>query len=957
MTVEFGVLGSVEADIDGRSALLGHARQRGVLAVLLVDVNRPVTTDQLVDRVWGGRPPGQAVATLRGYLSRLRQALAATSEAAIVRQPGGYVLNTAGTVTVDMHTFRGLLVRARAAVDDTLAAALFEQALRLWRSEPFATLDTPWLNALRDTLVQERMAAQLDLGDVRLRLGQHDALLPELSARAAAYPLDERLAAQLMLALHRCGRSAEALDHFHRTRGRLAQELGIEPGQALRDAQGAVLRREDTADTASAPVPQLGTPTQPMAPPAQLPLSVVAFTGREDELARLDGLLPGASEAGPARPAAVVVSAMSGTAGVGKTALAVHWAHRVRDAFPDGQLYVNLRGFDPGGRVLSPADAVRGFLDAFGVPLARVPQSLEAQTGLYRSLLAGRRVLVVLDNARDAAQVRPLLPGAPGCMALVTSRDRLTGLAAVEGADLLAVDLLTPAQARDLLTGRLGARRTAAEPAAVDEIVARCAGLPLALAIVAARAAARPRLPLTALAAELRRAENRLDALDGGDPATRIRAVFATSYQALRSDAARLFRLLGLHPGPEVTLPAAASLAGLPRARTGPLLNELSRANLLTDHTPGRYACYDLLRVYATELVTARDSDDARRSAVHRMLDHYLHTAHAADALLSRKEDPLRLSAVRPGTVTEELSDPREALAWFTAEHPVVLAAVEQAPAGFETHTWQLAAVTATFLIRQGRWPALAAAHTTALDAALRHNDRVGLAYAHRGLAFAHTKLNRPDQAHTHYRLALDLFRELGDHAGQARIHSQLTTLSLKHGERRSDGNTYASETGDGPAALDEARQALAHYRAEHNPRGQAIALNHIGRMLAGLDDHQPSALAHSRQALALTEEIGDLQGQVRAWRSLGHIHRRLGRYERAVDCYGQAVAVVRETDDRYHEAACLTDLGDTHASAGHPDAAHTAWTQALTVIDDIPLPDTAPLRIQVLHSLDRRSP
>ncbi|MFD8423542.1 BTAD domain-containing putative transcriptional regulator [Streptomyces sp. NPDC059466] len=961
MTVEFGVLGSIEADIDGRSTTLGHARQRGVLAVLLADVNRPVTTDQLVDRIWGDSAPRQAVTTLRGYLSRLRQALAATSEVAIARQPGGYVLNVADTVTVDMHTFRLLLTRARATADDTRAAALFEQALRLWRSEPFATLDTPWLNALRDTLVQEQQAAQLDLGDLRLRLGQHAVLLPGLSARAAARPLDERLAVQLILALHRSGRSAEALDHFHRTRGRLGRELGIDPGQALRDAQSAVLSR----GTAPTTTPRQAESAQPITPPAQLPLSVAAFTGREDELARLDTLLPGTgrSEASPARPAAVVVLAMSGTAGVGKTALAVHWAHRVRDSFPDGQLYVNLHGFDPGGSVMSPADAVQGFLDAFGVPPARIPQGLEAQTGLYRSLLTGRRVLVVLDNARDAEQVRPLLPGAPGCLALVTSRDRLTGLAATAGAQLLTVDLLTPAEARDLITGRLGAHRTAAEPAAVDEIVARCAGLPLALAITAARAAARPRLPLTALAQELQESGGRLDALDGGDPATRIRAVFATSYQALSGDSARLFRLLGLHPGPGFTVSVAASLAGLPRTRTRALLTELSRAGLLTDHAPGRHTFHDLLRAYAAELVTTHDSDDTRRSAVHRMLDHYLHTAHTADALLSRKEDPLRPPAAAPGAVVEELPDPGEALAWFTAEHPVVLAAVEQAPSGFETHTWQLAAFLATFLIRQGRWSALAAAHTTALNAARCHHDRAGLAYAHRGLAFAHTKLNRPDEARTHYALALDLFRELGDHAGQTRIHSQLAELSSDLGEHRSDEGEFRSDDGGEhqPDAerlkeLNEARQILAHYQAAHNRLGQAIALNHIGRILAGLDDQWPSALSHSWRALALVEEIGDLHGQVCTWRSLGHIHRRLSRYERAVDCYGQAVVVVRGTDDRYHEAACLTDLGDTHAAAGHPDAAHDAWTQALALVDGIPLPDTAPLRVRLRHNLDRRT-
>ncbi|MEW2574436.1 BTAD domain-containing putative transcriptional regulator [Streptomyces sp. NPDC047070] len=937
MTVEFGVLGSVEGSIDGRPVALGHARQRGVLAVLLVDVDHPVTVDQLIDRAWGHHPPRQARSTLRGYLSRLRQALAATREAVIARQPGGYVLTTAGTVTVDMHSFRRLAAQARAAGDDARAAALFEQSLRLWRAEPFAALDTPWLNALRDALVQERLAAQLDLGDLRLRLGQHAALLPELSARAAAHPLDERLAGQLMLALHRNGRSAEALDHYHRTRDRLARELGIDPGPALRKIQTAVLRQ----DTAPGAVPQPGAPAQPSPPPAQLPLSVAAFTGRDGELARLDRLLSAAAGAGPVRPAAVVISAVSGTAGVGKTALAVHWAHRVREAFPDGQLYVNLRGFVPGGSITDPAEAVRGFLDALGVPPARIPNGLEAQAGLYRSLLAGRRVLVVLDNARDAEQVRPLLPGAPGCLALVTSRNRLTGLAATEGAHLLSVDLLTPGQARDLLAGRLGPHRTAAEPSAVNEIVTRCAGLPLALAIVAARAADQLHLPLAGLAGELREAGTRLNALDGGDPATRIRAVFSWSYRALSPDAARLLRLLGLHPGPDTALPGVAALAGLPPARTSTLVTELTRGNLLTEHTPGRYALHDLLRIYATELVTTHDSDATRRAATHRMLDHYLHTAHAADALLTpRRRVPISLAPAQLGAAPEELRDRREALDWFTAENPVALAAIEQAPAGFETHTWQLATAVATSLNRQGRWPALAAAHTTALNAAQRANDKTGQANSHHGLALVQTRLDHLADARAHYELAMDLFKELDDHNGQARIHKHLGRLS--------------SDRGDYREALGHAHQAFTHYKAAHNMLGQAIALDDIDRYHVRLGDHRQTALSYGRQALALVEEIGDINGQAYTWSSLSYIHHHLGQYGQAIDSHRQAIDLYRKTDDRYHEATSLTDLGDTHHAAADPTAALYAWTQALAITDEISLPGTAPLRAKILHNLDR---
>jgi hypothetical protein len=355
--------------------------------------------------------------------------------------------------------------------------------------------------------------------------------------------------------------------------------------------------------------------------PRQLPAAVAHFAGRTGELATLTGLLHGRADTG----GTVVISAIGGTAGVGKTALAVHWAHRVADRFPDGQLYVNLRGFDPGGQVMDPAEAVRRFLDALNVSPERIPVDLDAQAALYRSQLAGKRMLVVLDNARDTAQVRPLLPGAPGCLVVVTSRNQLTGLIASDGAHPVTLDLLTGEEARQLMVRRVGADRVAAEPAAVAEIITRCAHLPLALVLVAARAAVRPHGGLRVLAKELRDARQRWQMLTGDDPASDVQAVFSWSYQTLTSDAARLFRLLGLHPGPEVSAVAAASLARLPASTARPVLTELTGASLLVEHTPGRYAFHDLLRAYATDLTQRIDSDRHRRAATHRMLDHYLH--------------------------------------------------------------------------------------------------------------------------------------------------------------------------------------------------------------------------------------------------------------------------------------------------------------------------------------------
>jgi hypothetical protein len=466
---------------------------------------------------------------------------------------------------------------------------------------------------VRQSLRQERVAAVVAWADAELRTGDPVAVVGPVTVLAAEFPLVEPLAAVQMRAYAATGRTADALDVFSAVRGRLADELGADPGQELQSVHQAVLRGElnppvagQGGDPAGAAVGSAAPPVVPVEPvvPAQLPAAVAGFTGRAAELARLDLLLAGAQAQAST---AVVISAVPGMAGVGKTALAVHWAHRVADLFPDGQLYVNLRGFDPGGRVLEPAVAVRGFLDALGVLPERIPPELHAQTALYRSLLARRRVLVVLDNARDADHARPLLPGAPPAFAVVTSRNQLTGLVA-DGAHPLALDLLTHAEAHDLLEQRLGTVRVAAEPEAVEQIINACAALPLALSIAGALAT-RSDFALAELAGELADAAGRLEALDAGDRLTQVRAVFSWSYTTLGADAARLFRLLGLHPGPNVTVAAAASLAGRDRAQARRLLSELTRASLLTEHLPGRYALHDLLAAYAADLTRSTDPD------------------------------------------------------------------------------------------------------------------------------------------------------------------------------------------------------------------------------------------------------------------------------------------------------------------------------------------------------------
>ena len=651
--------------------------------------------------------------------------------------------------------------------------------------------------------------------------------------------------------------------------------------------------------------------------PRQLPPAVAGFAGRAAELELLTGQLEGGDAAGT-----VVISAVGGTAGIGKTALAVCWAHQVADRFPDGQLYVNLRGFDPAGSPVTPAEAIRGFLDAFEVPPGRIPVSVAAQAALYRSLLAGRRVLVVADNARDAGQVRPLLPGSPGCVVIVTSRNTLTSLVAVEGARPLTLDLLTTEEARELLARRIGAGRVAAEPRAAEEIITSCARLPLALSIVAARAATHPGFPLAALAGELRDARGGLEAFHGWEVTADARAVFSWSYQQLSDPAARLFRLLGLHPGPDTTAPAAASLAGLAAGHARSALAEIARSHLVTEHAPGRFAFHDLLRAYAAEQARSVDSEAERRAAVHRMLDHYLHTAHTASLSLHPRWEPLTLPAPESGVIPEKQVGYAVALAWFEAEHPVLLATIQQAATtGWDTHAWQLPWTLMDYFDRRGHWHDWAAAQQTALDAARRRTDGQGEAHAHEGIGRAYGWLGRYDEARTHLQQAIALFGELGDQVGRAESHTDLGWV-LQYQGRLAD-------------ALRHAQQAVILCRAAGHQRGQARALNNSGWYHALLGDHR-QALTCCEQALTLQRDLGDRRGEAFTLDSLGYACHQLGRHQQATTYYRQSLALNDVLGDNYHKATVLGHLGETCRAAGDLAAARAAWRQALDILDQL---------------------
>jgi DNA-binding SARP family transcriptional activator/tetratricopeptide (TPR) repeat protein len=927
---EFRLLGAVEAYAPAGAVDVGPPRQRTVLAALLIDAGHVVPVDVLVDRIWGDDPPDLARRSLHSYIARLRRVVQALStpeqKLELVRRSGGYQL-LVPPQRVDVLRFRALVEQARdAARPDAERAALLRDALALWRGEPLAGASGDWAARLRELLAQQRADAAVAWAEVEMRIGNAAALIGPLGELAAAYPLVEPLAARYVLALHAAGRSAQALRHFEAVRRELAETLGVDPTAQLRQAHQTVLRADPAAPA-----------THPNTSPAMLPPDLHGFTGRTAELAELDRLT-----GEPRR--AVAIAALSGPAGVGKTALAVHWAHRAADRYPDGQLYVNLRGFDPSGEALTPQQAVRILLDALGVPAQRIPADPDAQVGLYRSELAGRRVLLLLDNARDAAQVRPLLPGSPSSTVLVTSRNLLTGLVAAESAHPLAVPLPTLPDAIALVAARLGQTRVAAEAGAVRTIVERCGRLPLALAVAAARAATHPDLPLSALAAELA-GDAGLDALSGEDPSTDPRTVFGSSYRALSVPARRLFRLLAAHPGPDIPTPAAASLAALPVARTRPLLTELRTASLLTEQEPDRYVLHDLLRAYAIELSATGAADHveaagvlaAQRAATLRLLDHYLRTAEPAARRLNPQRDPIPLPEPVPGVTVEP---PAEPLDWFGREWPALVAAVQLAAnTGAETYAWQLASSLFTFLDGQGRWLEVVACLQTAIAAAGRIGARDAQLRAYRLLGLTYLRLGRYDAAHAELNRALDLAAELGDHMSRARCEDVVAVLYSREGDHR--------------AALDPQRAAMEQYGLARHPAGQASALNGMGWSYAHLGEHS-LALSYCEQALEIQQGLGDRPSAADSWDSVGYVKHLLGDHAGARAAYREALAIYRDIGDRNLEAETLTRLGDTDEAAGDLAAAGRSWRAAAAILDDLDRVDPD-LRAR-LANLDRQS-
>jgi tetratricopeptide (TPR) repeat protein len=660
--------------------------------------------------------------------------------------------------------------------------------------------------------------------------------------------------------------------------------------------------------------------------PRQLPIAIQHFLGRETQLEAMTGLAE--QVAGGGESAVIVIE---GTAGVGKTTLANHFAYLMRDRFPDGQLYVNMHGFGGVGNPVTANEALRGFIDALGVSPTSIGASAHDQAALYRSLLADRRVLVVIDSAADAEQVRHLLPGGPGCLTIVTSRNRLTGLVA-EGAQAIRLDPFTMTEARNLLIRRLGADRVERELPECEKLIRLCAGLPLALNVVAARAATQPEFSLAVLSGEFRGRE--LDLLKTGDPATTTRTVFSWSYQHLSDDAMRMFRLLGIHPGPDINVSATASLCATPAGQARKALDELTRANLLEEHLPGRFTFHDSLRAYARELAHAHGSTEELAAAERRLLDHYLRTAHGAMHRLYPARRPVKMPPPQPGSVPEILATYEQALAWFRAEGRVLLAVITHAgQREFDTYCWQLAWTFVPHLSRSGQLHDLAKIMKVALTAAERTKDLDVLGRTYYELGYAYRRLGETTEASAHLEQSLKLFAQLGDRIEIAQAHHGIALLLEQQGR-------YAE-------ALKHAQEALRLRRSFAGTAAIAYSENVVGWIQGQLGNYH-EMLKHCQRSVELHLESGSRSGEADALDSVGLAYHRLGNHVQAISHFYLSLAIYREIGDPTGQAASLTSLGDAQFATGQTEAARRSWEQALMMQREILRADTQPIEARL---------
>jgi tetratricopeptide (TPR) repeat protein/DNA-binding SARP family transcriptional activator len=954
-TIDFRALGGFQLYVGQAPVPLGSPRRRTLLAVLLASANETVPALSLIEELWPDGPPRHALANLRTYASELRRQLPAVVAARTTTLNGGYQLEVR-TGEFDLWRLREQYAVARVAIDGGhpagAVAALEPQQPMLRNDAAFAgVVAGPILEAVRAGIAEECRRVREAYFESCIMIGAHLDVVGALRSHVRRYPLGEHGYALLMAALSQAGDNGAALEVYRQARQLLITELGIEPGSELRNRQQSILRGELVAvrPASVAPPPAAGPGPGPArgharllgqeAPaasgqqpvtqsgplpavdsavstiPRQLPGAVPHFTGRDAELAALTALLEDTAAGGTA----VLISAIGGTAGVGKTALAVHWAHQVASRFPDGQLYVNLRGYDP-DQPVPAGDALAGFLRALGVADQAIPAEPGERAATYRSLLAGRRMLVLLDNASTTEQVRPLLPGASGCVTVVTSRDSLAGLVARDGARRLNLDLLPIGDAVGLLRALIG-HRVDADPAAAAVLAEACARLPLALRVAAELAVNQSGSGLAGLAGELADQQRRLDLLEvGDDHRTAVRAVFSWSYRHLPPAAARAFRLLGLHPGPDFDRHAAAALTGVTHELARRLADQLARAHLIYASGPGRYGMHDLLRGYARELAVGEDGEDAQRAALTSLFDYYLTAAAAAIDTLFPSQ-PCEARAPVSGRIPQ-LTTPAAARAWLDAERATLVAVSGYtATRGWPGHTTRLSAILFSYFDLDGHYSDARSVHTHALQAASSIGDRAAHAHALVSLAGVDWRQGQHRQAAGRLEQALAAFRESGDRGGQARTLGNLGVVLFQQGHYEQAG--------------DHLRQALAALREVGDRGRQLRVLDNLGSVLS-LQGQYEQAAGYHRQALAGYREIGDRSRQASVLDNLGAVLRRQGRYSQAHDCLREALALFREVNGRLGEASALDNLGALLRCEGRYEQAADCHQRALAGFREI---------------------
>jgi DNA-binding SARP family transcriptional activator/Tfp pilus assembly protein PilF len=883
------VLGPVEVVGPGGAARLPGSRQRALVGLLALRAGGVVPRASLVDALWGEEPPRTAVKTLYSHVTRARQAIEACGLPGMLttREPG-YALGVAAGA-VDACRFEEL-VRGAGGADPEDAASRLQAGLDLWRGEAFADSALAGWGAAEVTRLREvRLTATEDMWEARLRLGRHAQAAAELERLASGNPYRERLVGLLMLALYRCGRPADALDRYQRLRAHLAEELGVDPGPQLQRRYAAILRQDPALDHQAAARPVA------VARPAQLPAPVGHFTGRTEELSTLDKSVDGETR----------IVGVSGPAGMGKTALALQWAHQVRDRYPDGQLFLDM----------STVDALPHLLRGLGVPPERVPADPGEQAGMYRSVLHGKRVLVVLDNCRDAAQVLPLVPGDEASLLLVTSRSRLTALATHHAVRLVNLDVLDRAESLALLGRVCGADRVAREPAGAAELVELCGRMPLALRIAAATLAVREHTPIAALTARLAGGD-RLDALTVDGDSRSVRTVFASAYRSVPPAAAALFRQLGLHPGLTVSAGLATAVSGS-GGRRG--LAELAAAHLIAEVEPDRYRFHDLIRLYARECAHQEDVPAGRAATVARILDWYLAVGEVANRTLQPSRDRVT-PTLRHRPV--DLPTGADVLTFLDGERTNIVPLIRYAAAnGHHRAAWQLTYLLAGFFEFRGHWADRIEICRHAVAAARLEGDRFAESLMCGSLGGAYLTQHRYPQALTQLRRSLELARSVGDRRGEANAYNNLAV-------------SYGG-LGRPAEAIDSFRRALRLYESDGLAVPTALTLNNLGEAYLRAGD-AARGFAHLDRALALTHRL-DNPGLVAAvTHTIGQARLRAGDPTAAVDHLVRALRIRRRLGDQRYAAETLTWLGMAHLAAGDPTAATVRLRQAVAASHEV---------------------